>query len=144
VREVRVDGARLDGRLPAAGAHPGHSRSRAGQRGITFIGFMFVAAVLVTVLLLGFRIAPAWIEWYSVKQALGESLSTVKDPTAVADVQRAFQRRVDAGYIESVSAKDVEITRDGNTVTAAVSWTRTLHLVANASLVLDFEATATR
>ncbi len=114
------------------------------QRGITMFGFLFVAAVVMVVVMLGFRIAPAVIEYYSVKAALNEALQEVKDPTGVADVQKAFQRRIDAGYIESVSGKDVEFTKERNTVTASVSWTRTLHLVANASLVLDFDVTATR
>ena len=119
-----------------------HERAR--QRGITMLGFVFVAAVIMVVVMLAFRIAPAVIEYYSVKAALSDALQDVKDPTGVADVQRAFQKRVDAGYIESVSSKDVEITKDKNTVTASVSWTRTLHLVANASLVLDFAASASR
>ena len=114
------------------------------QRGITMLGFVFVAGVLMVVVMLGFRIAPAVIEYYSVKSALNEALAEVKDPTGSADVQKAFQRRIDAGYIESVSAKDVDFTKDRNTVIASVSWSRTLHLVANASLVLDFAATATR
>ena len=49
-----------------------------------------------------------------------------------------YDRRASAGYIESVRASDVEITRDRNQVTARVEWTRRLHLVANASLLLEF------
>ncbi len=117
---------------------------RGRQRGITMLGFLFVAAVLMVVVMLAFRIAPAVVEYYSVKAALNDALSEVKDPTAMPDVQKAFQRRIDAGYIESVSAKDVEFTKEKNTVIANVSWSRTMHLVANASLVLDFAVTATR
>lgn len=114
------------------------------QRGLTFGGFLFVAVVVVTVVMIGFRITPAVLEYFAVKQALNEALETVKDPTAVPDVQRAFQRRIDAGYIESVTSKDVEINREGNAIRASVAWSRTMHLVANASLILEFEATATR
>lgn len=114
------------------------------QSGLTIGGFLFVAAVLMAVVMLGFRIAPALIEYYSVRQALGDALAEVKDPTAAPDVQRAFQRRIDAGYIESVSGKDVAIEKEGNNVTASVAWSRTMHLVANASLILDFEASASR
>ncbi|HZQ59923.1 MAG TPA: DUF4845 domain-containing protein [Casimicrobiaceae bacterium] len=114
------------------------------QRGITFGGFLFVAAVIVVVVLIGFRVTPAVVEYYAVKQALGEALDNAKDPTALPDIQRAFQRRIDAGYIESVTPKDVELRKEGNTVIASVAWSRTMHLVANASLVLEFEATAAR
>ena len=50
----------------------------------------------------------------------------------------------DAGYIESVNGKDIDVVKNKNEVTASASWTRKLPLVANVSLLLDFEATATR
>ena len=114
------------------------------QRGLTMGGFVFVAAVIVAVVMIGFKITPAVVEYYSVKQALQEALNNVKDPTAAPDIKTAFQRRIDAGYIESVSSKDVELSKEGNAVTATVAWSRTTHLVANASLILEFEAVATR
>ena len=114
------------------------------QRGLTFGGFLFVAVVLVAVVMVGFRVTPAVLEYFAVKQALNEALDTVKDPSAMPDVQRAFQRRIDAGYIESVSSKDVELNKEGNVIRASVAWSRTMHLVANASLILEFEAVATR
>ena len=119
-------------------------QARRTQRGLTISGFLFVAFVVVAIVMLGARITPAFIEYYSVRQALGDTLAEAKDPTIVVDLRRAFQRRVDTGYIESVSGKDLEISKEGNTVTASVAWTRTLHLVANASLILEFDASATR
>ena len=88
-------------------------------------GFIFVAAVVLVVVMLGFRITPAVVEYFAVKQALAEALNSAKDPTAMPDIQKAFQRRIDAGYIESVTAKDVELRKDGNTVVASVAWSRT-------------------
>ena len=114
------------------------------QRGLTMGGFIFVAAVVVVVVMLALRITPALVEYYAVKQALAEALDTAKDPTALPNIQTAFQRRIDAGYIESVTSKDVELRKEGNTVIASVAWSRSMHLVANASLVLEFEATAAR
>jgi len=114
------------------------------QKGLTFGGFLFVAAVVIVIVMLGLRITPAVVEYFSVKQALTEALNDAKDPTAAPDIQKAFQRRIDAGYIESVTAKDVELKKEGNTVVATVAWSRSMHLVANATLVLEFEAVATR
>ena len=115
------------------------------QRGLSIIGFIFVAAVLVTVAMVGFRVMPAVIEYYSIQRALTESLQDIRDPgSSIADVRKSFDRRASAGYIESVRGSDVEITRDRNQITARVGWTRRLHLVANASLLLEFEASASR
>ena len=117
---------------------------RRTQGGLTMIGFLFVAAVAVVVALVGFRVTPAYIEYFSVQKALQQAIEEVKDPTASADVRRAFQKRVDSGYIESVRGSDIEITKDRNVVTASAGWTRKLHLVGNVSLLLEFDASATR
>jgi membrane-associated HD superfamily phosphohydrolase len=119
-----------------------HQRSR--QRGLSMIGFLFVTVVVVTCVMLGFRVTPAYIEWYSVTKALEDSLVEVKDLNSTKEIRSAFQRHADAGYIDSVSGKDIEVTKDKNQVTASASWTRKLPLVANVSLLIEFEASATR
>ena len=50
-----------------------HERER--QRGLSMIGFLFVAIVVVVCIMIGFRVAPAYIEYYSVTKALEEALS---------------------------------------------------------------------
>ena len=114
------------------------------QRGLSMIGFIFVAVVVVVVVMIGFRVTPAYIEYYSVNKALERALWETKDLNSALEIRKSFQRVADAGYIESVSDKDIEITKTKNEVTASASWTRKLPLVANASLLLDFEASATR
>ena len=119
-----------------------HTRTR--QRGLSMMGFLFVAAVVIVVVMVGFRVMPAYIEYYSVRKALEQALNDAKDLNSTAEIRTAFQRRVDAGYIESVSAKDIEVTKNKNEVTASVGWTRKLPMVANASILLEFDASATR
>jgi sensor histidine kinase regulating citrate/malate metabolism len=117
---------------------------RTRQRGLTITGFLFVAAVVIVVVMVGFRVMPAYIEYYSVQKALEQALADAKDLNSAAEIRNAFQRRADAGYIESVNGKDIEVTKTKNEVTASVSWTRKLPMVANASILLDFEASATK
>jgi predicted membrane chloride channel (bestrophin family) len=117
---------------------------RAQQGGLSMLGFLFVAVVVVVCVMIGFRVTPAYIEYYSVQKALAQALVDAKDLNSTAEVRAAFQKRVDAGYIESVSARDLEVVKTRNDITASASWTRKLPLVANASLLLEFEATATR
>jgi Domain of unknown function (DUF4845) len=117
---------------------------RQPQRGLSMIGFLFVAIVVVVCVMLAFRVAPAYIEYYSVNKALEKALSETKDLNSAAEIRKNFQRVADAGYIESVNEKDIEIVKNKNEITASASWTRKLPLVANASLLLDFEASATR
>ena len=117
---------------------------RQSQRGLSMIGFLFVAIVVVVCVMIGFRVAPAYIEYYSVNKALEKALYETKDLNSATEIRKNFQRIADAGYIESVTEKDLEIVKNKNEITASASWTRKLPLVANASLLLDFEASATR
>ena len=117
---------------------------RTRQRGMSMLGFLFVTVVVVVCVMVGFRVLPAYIEYYSVKQALEQALADAKNVDSAAEVRTAFQKRADAGYIESVSGRDVDVVKSKNEVTASASWTRKLPMVANVSLWLEFEATATR
>jgi sensor histidine kinase regulating citrate/malate metabolism len=117
---------------------------RTRQRGLSMMGFLFIAAVVIVVVMVGFRVLPAYIEYYSVQKALEKALVEAKDLNSANEIRNAFQRVADAGYIESVTSKDIEVTKTKNEVTASVSWQRKLPMVANASILLDFEATATK
>jgi len=117
---------------------------RAQQRGLSLVGFMFVAAMVVCFVMIGFRLTPAYIEYYSVQKALEQALADAKDLNSVAEIRAAFQRRADAGYIDSVTGKDIDVVKGKNEVTASATWTRKLPLVGNVSLFVDFDASATR
>ena len=119
-------------------------RHRQRQHGLTIIGFLFVAAVVVAIAMLGFRVTPAYIEYYSVEKALKQSLADAKELSTPTEVRKSFQRYCDSGYIESVRGTDVDVRKVGNEISAYVSWTRKLHLVGNVSLFLEFDAVATR
>ena len=113
------------------------------QRGLSMIGFLFVAAVLLICALLAFRMIPSYIEYYTVQKALEEALRDTRDPN-VQNVRRFVERRLSADYVDSVSWNDVQLSRSGNNITAFVSWEKKLPLVHNVSLLMEFNAEATR
>ena len=113
------------------------------QGGLSMIGFLFVAFVLLVVALLAFRMIPSYIEYYTVQRALEDALHENNDPT-LASVRRSVERKLNADYVDSVSAKDVQMSKVGNNITAYVSWERKLPLLHNVSLLMDFNASATR
>lgn len=113
------------------------------ERGLTIIGFLFVAAVVVTGALVGFRVFPAYVEYYSVQKALQASLDDSPEAT-LAQVRRAFDRKLGANYIDSVSPADVQVTKEGNVIKVSVAWQRILHMIGNASILLEFDASAQR
>jgi Tfp pilus assembly major pilin PilA len=116
---------------------------RHSQRGLSMIGFLFVAGVLVVVALVGFRVLPAYIEYFSVKKVLEATLRD-EPSTVPADLRKALARRISAEYIDSVYDRDLVVTREGNQLVASLSWQKILPMIGNASILLEFEATATR
>jgi hypothetical protein len=113
------------------------------QRGVSMIGFLFTAAVLLIVALLAFRMIPSYIEYYTVQKALEGAINEAKDPS-VATIRRYVENKLSADYVDSVSSKDVEVTKAGNTITASLNWEKKLPLVHNVSLLMEFNASASK
>ena len=116
---------------------------RPRERGVSILGFLFVLAVILVVALPAFRMIPSYIEYYTVQKALEAAVTEVRDPT-VRNIRNFVEGRISADYVDSVSAKDVEVTKSGNTITASVSWEKKLPLVHNVSLLMEFNAEASR
>ncbi len=113
------------------------------QHGLSMIAFLFVAAVIVVTAAIGFRVVPAYIEYFTVQSAVQKALRDAPDPTP-AVVKKSFEKYIAADYIDSVTAADLNVTKDGNVITAQVGWQRQLHLVGNVSLLLDFDVSVSR
>jgi hypothetical protein len=130
----------------ASTSAPGIGAARPARRqgGLSIIAFLFVAIVALIFTVVGFRVLPAYIEYFSVKSALEQSLVDTRDFNSPAELRRAFQKRCDAGYIESVGGRDIELNKVGNSFVASLAWTRKLHLLANVYLVIEFETKAQR
>ncbi len=115
-----------------------------GQRGLSMIGFLFTAVVVVAVAMIGFRMAPAYIEFYAVQKAMQESLDQMSDINNTREFRNAVEGRLNVNYVDAIKASDVELKRTGNAVVATASWERKLHIAGNAYILLEFEAQASR
>ena len=119
-------------------------RNRNRQGGLTMTGFLLTAIVAVAVVMIGFRMVPPYIEYFTVKKIMAKTLDDAKQGFSLYQFRRDFDLKASADYIDSVKGSDIEVSKEGNNLVATASWTRTLHLVGNVSLLLEFEATATK
>jgi hypothetical protein len=117
----------------------------ARQHGLTILGFILVAAVVIIFAMVGFRVVPSYVEYYSVKKALED---TMRGGSVDPNNQQAFRaelaRRLQTSYVENVKAADAIIQRSGNQLTAELAWERRLHMFGNAYILLEFEAMSSR
>ena len=118
---------------------------QARQRGLTILGFMLVAAVVIIFAMVGFRVVPSYVEYYSVKKALDDTMrGDSVDPNNLQAFRSELTRRLQTSYVENVKAADAIIQRSGNQLTAELAWERRLHMFGNAYILLEFEAVSSR
>ena len=111
------------------------------QRGITLIGMVVICIIIVFVAIGGLKIAPAYIEYFTVKKAIvGVAQSTSKG--TVAEVRQAFDRRAQIDDIDVIAAKDLEITKEGNDIVISFAYPKRISLFGNVSVVIDFAASS--
>ena len=118
---------------------PMHSR----QRGLSMIGFLFVAVVLVMIAMLAMKLVPAYIEFFSVKKILNTmgQESDLKSKSN-ADIRKDFEKRAEIGYVSAVKPEDIVIDRHGAVPVVSADYTFRTKLVGNVSLVIDFSASS--
>lgn len=111
------------------------------QRGMTFIGWVVVLALVISDVLIGVKVVPAYIEYFSVKKVLATLANEPGFGTMSAkEIMDSFERRAAIDYINAVDSKDLEINKvDGENV-VSVEYSQKIHLVSNISIVLDFSA----
>ena len=114
------------------------------QHGVTILGFILVAAVVLSIVMLGFLVLPSYIEYFSVEKTLRQTLATSREGITLNDFRRDFDLKASADYIYSVRGTDVELVKQGNTLVASAAWTKTLHVIGNVNLLLEFEASASK
>jgi Tfp pilus assembly major pilin PilA len=116
---------------------------RSRQRGLSAIGFLFVAVVVIAAALAAVRVIPSYVEWYTVRKAVVSALRDVPDGSPAA-VRKAFETRIETDYVDSVNWQDLVVSKDGNDIVGSISWQKRLPLFYNISLLLDFDVNETR
>jgi hypothetical protein len=104
------------------------------QRGISFIGLLFVGGVLACAGVLAAQVLPTVIEF----QAITKAASKAKEGSTVAEVKSIFDRAAQIDDIKSISGKDLEVTKEGDKTVVAFAYTREIHMAGPAYLLLKY------
>lgn len=83
------------------------------QRGFTLIGLLFWGVLIAMVAIVGMKVFPTVVEYYTVKRVVQRIAAS--NPATVPAVRQAFQKATQVEYsIQSVTASDLVVTKDGN------------------------------
>lgn len=111
------------------------------QRGITFVGMLFIGALIVLGAIIGLRLVPPYIEYATISSHLRD-LARSPDARGASEreIGQLFNRRAQVDDIRSVSGQDLEIIKEGDALSISASWSTKVKLLGNVSACIDFTA----
>lgn len=125
-------------RLQHLRVHQPSRSQRRGQRGITLIGMLAWAVVVGFVGYVLVRAVPTVLEFQAIQKAV-DNIAANPAPT-VAGIRNAFERQKEIEYsIESISGKDLEITKENDKVVIRFAYDKEIELIKPVYLLVKYE-----
>lgn len=120
-----------------------NTRDMGKQRGLTLVSLIVVCVLLILVGLVVVKVAPEVIEYGAIVKDIK---ATAQDPAtrsaSVAEIRRNFDKRKSIDNVTAVSGADLDITKEGNDVVIAFSYSKKIPLTGPVSLLIDFEGSS--
>lgn len=107
------------------------------QQGFSTFSAMFWLVFLGSCLYVFFQILPAMNEHFAVRKAVRSIAAS--GPSTPLEVQLAFDRQRGIDGIESLSGRDLEVTREGGVLVITYAYDRKIPLVWGVSLLIRYD-----
>jgi hypothetical protein len=117
---------------------------RRNQLGIGMGGLMVGSVIVIAVAMIGIKLTPSYIEFFSVKKAVNALGGEARGGASVKEIRLGFDNRATIDAIESVKGSDLEITKDATGTTISVAYRREIPLVSNIGVYIDFAASSSQ
>ena len=119
-------------------------RYRGGERGISFVGLIFVLVVLAFVGLFGLKLFPIYMESFKIDKAMKGIIEGSKiEQRTKQEIRGALIKRLDINSVTAIgygTMKDhLEITKQGGNVSLDLTYEQETPLFGNISLLVTFE-----
>lgn len=113
--------------------------SKKSQSGLSLVGVLLVGAILAAAIVLGLKLIPVVSEYFGIKRAISAVAGTADPQVAtVPQLRSAFTKRAIVDDISSISASDLDITKENGQIVISVDYSRKVHLFSNVSLLIEF------
>jgi Tfp pilus assembly major pilin PilA len=110
-------------------------RMKSSQRGVSFLGLLFVGGVLAVCGVVAAQVFPTVIEYQAIKSAVNKA----SGGNTVAEVRSLFDKAGAIDNISTISGKDLDVTKVGEKIVVSFAYQREIHLAGPAFLVLKYE-----
>ncbi|MDO4795291.1 MAG: DUF4845 domain-containing protein [Brachymonas sp.] len=111
-----------------------HSGLAHKQRGITFIGLLFVAVIVGFLMIVAAKTVPTVIEY----QAIVKAINKAKDNETVAEIERSFNAAAAIDDFTAVRAEDLVITKENGQVMIEFAYDKEIKLMGPVSLLIHY------
>jgi hypothetical protein len=108
------------------------------QRGVTFIGMMFVAGLIVFACIIGLKLVPAYIEYATVVNILRDIARSPEGRGSPRDIQSSFKKHAQIDGIDTIKAEDIEVDKEGDQVVLRANYSVKIKLFGNLNACIDF------
>ncbi|PRC92607.1 DUF4845 domain-containing protein [Solimicrobium silvestre] len=105
------------------------------QRGLSLSGLILALILVAIAAVLGMQVVPAVVEFQSIKKAATDARDR---GTSAPEIEAAYNKIAVAGYITSVSGKDLTIVKEDGVYQVSFAYEKKLPLFGPASLLLEF------
>ncbi len=113
---------------------------RTRQRGVTFIGWLFLLIPIAMVGYAGIRLTPEFLNHLKVVKAIEQTAEEFKGEDSISPqrVRNSLEKRFDIDTIYDPQARDVAVRRDGTSWVIEADYEKLVPLFANVSLLVQF------
>jgi hypothetical protein len=111
------------------------------QRGVTFLGWVFLLLPLALVVYLAIRLTPIYVNYMAVAKAMNKLTTEtmpgtpVNEPALRVSLEKSFD--IEGITVPSVR-QDFKVQRDGDDVVAVVAYEEVAPIIANVSVLVQF------
>ena len=107
------------------------------QRGITMFGLLFWAIIIGLSALVGMRVVPTVVEYYTIVKAVNRI--SAEEAGTVPQIRAAFEKQKAIDLITSISGKDLEITKENEKVVIGFAYDREIELIKPVYILIKYE-----
>ena len=113
---------------------------RRHQRGITFIGWLFLLTPVAICFYAGIRITPVYLNYMKVTHTLEQVITEIPNETATeGGIRNTIGKHFQVDSLDYPDIKDLKITRDNGTWKIEANYEDQAPLFANVSLLITFD-----
>lgn len=111
------------------------------QRGLSLLGLLVIGFMVGFAMLLGFKLVPAYVEYFAVKKTIAV-LAKEQKTSSPEDIRKAFEKRAVIEDINSFKADDLDIAKDKNGISISVAYDKIVPVFSNIYVLIKFEASS--